>query len=88
MFAEPVWDWPMDASSVDPKLELLKRVPLFAGLAAKQLSTIAVIAEEPPRSPGWRSTIRLQARILAGGAQAPAEARHAHLIPLLGEVTR
>jgi CRP/FNR family cyclic AMP-dependent transcriptional regulator len=36
----------MDASSMDGKLELLKRVPLLAGLAAEQLSTIAAICEE------------------------------------------
>jgi len=36
----------MDEPSQDPTLQLLKRVPLFAGLAAEQLSTIAAIAEE------------------------------------------
>jgi len=36
----------MEPRSKDPKVELLQRVPLFAGLAAKALEAISEIAEE------------------------------------------
>jgi CRP-like cAMP-binding protein len=36
----------METPSLDPKLELLRRVPLFAGLAAEELQAIGAIAEE------------------------------------------
>ena len=36
----------MEASSLDPKLQLLQRVPLFAGLATKELEAIGAITEE------------------------------------------
>jgi CRP-like cAMP-binding protein len=36
----------MDAPGTDPKLELLRRVPLFAGLQPKELEAIAAITEE------------------------------------------
>ena len=36
----------MDAPRLDPKLELLQRVPLFAGLATEELEAIGAIAEE------------------------------------------
>jgi CRP-like cAMP-binding protein len=36
----------MEAPSNDPKLELLKRVPLFAGLESNALEAIGQIAEE------------------------------------------
>jgi CRP/FNR family cyclic AMP-dependent transcriptional regulator len=44
--APAVYDFRMDARSLDPKLELLKRVPLFAGLAPKELEAVGQIAEE------------------------------------------
>jgi CRP/FNR family cyclic AMP-dependent transcriptional regulator len=36
----------MDAPGADPKLELLRGVPLFAGLAPKELEAVAAITEE------------------------------------------
>ena len=36
----------METPSLDPKLELLQRVPLFAGLAPEALQAIGAIAEE------------------------------------------
>jgi CRP/FNR family cyclic AMP-dependent transcriptional regulator len=36
----------MEASSLEPKLQLLQRVPLFAGLAAEELEAISAITEE------------------------------------------
>jgi CRP-like cAMP-binding protein len=36
----------MEGVSADPKLELLKRVPLFAGLNPEELSALAQITEE------------------------------------------
>ncbi len=42
----PVYDSPMDAQRQDHKLELLRGVPLFAGLDPKALEAIGKIAEE------------------------------------------
>jgi CRP/FNR family cyclic AMP-dependent transcriptional regulator len=36
----------MEAEGRDPKLELLQRVPLFAGLGSEELEAIAAITEE------------------------------------------
>jgi CRP-like cAMP-binding protein len=36
----------MDVPGADPKLELLRRVPLFAGLAPKELEAVGAITEE------------------------------------------
>ena len=36
----------MDTPGADPKLELLRRVPLFAGLAPKELEAVGAITEE------------------------------------------
>jgi CRP-like cAMP-binding protein len=36
----------MEALGGDPKLDLLRRVPLFAGLGAKELAAIGAITEE------------------------------------------
>jgi CRP-like cAMP-binding protein len=36
----------MEGSSLDPKLQLLQRVPLFAGLATEELEAIGAITDE------------------------------------------
>jgi CRP-like cAMP-binding protein len=41
-----VYDCPMDAASQDPKLQLLRGVPLFAGLDPKALEAIGKITED------------------------------------------
>ena len=45
---------PMEGVSADPKLELLKRVPLFAGLDSDALIAVAAITESATYRPARR----------------------------------
>jgi CRP-like cAMP-binding protein len=46
----------MEAGSADPKLELLRGVPLFAGLEPDALAAVAAISEERPVDAGTTLT--------------------------------
>lgn len=46
----------MEAAGADPKLDLLRRVPLFAGLGPKELAAIGAITEESQIAAGMALT--------------------------------
>ena len=54
--AAQVYDAPMEAGAADPKLQLLRGVPLFAGLDPEALAAVAAITEERDAAPGTTLT--------------------------------